>query len=417
MTRWPTLSALALLLAAAPAASCAGQDLSFGWDAGLSTRGAIADRTGEAELSARDIVSADLRLERAFPGGTLSLEAGADFIYAPQDVAALAPRSEAFLAYPAAFEAAWESAPGLASDPWFRIGLGRVGAREPSGLLLRDPDAPRPDQAMDGVVGQFRIGRLYASLGAGYLGLLDKRQNRVRATAADAADLSDPDRYWAPSRALAILRVEAERLFLGQDAGLFGIMQKDLAGGDGARDDWYVGAVARGPIAGRLRHSETAIVSISSPSGEAAYAGILSRTQLSYALPWKPLGEVRLAALWASGWGGSFPSLAGPAASLVYDVPPEDLVAVELGTDASLAPPPRGARLDAALALRALFVPSGRVASGYSFETDGSFLGVETELDILYEPIFGFVLDGRGGFMATPGGLRPRASLEARIRL
>jgi hypothetical protein len=410
-------AALALALALLPAAACAGQGLSFAWDLGISTSGEIADRGGGAELKSRDLVAADLRLEREFASGTLTLAAGADFAYAPQDLAAGAPRSEAFLAYPAAFEAAWESAPGLVSDPWFRIELGRVEAREPSGLLLRDPEAPRPDQAMDGLVAQLRLGGLYASVGAGYLGLLDKRQNRVRATAADAAELSVPDRYWAPPRALAIFRIEAERLFLGQDLGLLGIMQKDLREGTETRDDWYVGAVARGPVADRLRHSETAIVSISAPSGGSTYAGILSRAELSCALPWKPLGEARLAALWAGGWGGSFPGLAGPAASLVYDAPPRDLVAVELGADAALAPPPIGARLGASLALRALFVPLGGVESGYSFATAGSFLGVETELDLLYEPIYGFVLAARGGFLASPGGLLPRASLEARIEL
>jgi len=411
-------AATAVLLALAPAASCLAQGISFSWNAELTTSGSMIDRGGDAELSSRDLLDLGLGLRREAVKGTFAFELEGGLEYAPQDIASGAPRSEAFMIYPALVEASWESAPGLAADPMIRVGAGRVEASEPTGLFLFDPEAAHPAQLMDGLGLEFRRGKLYASLSAGYLGLLDKRLNRIRLSGVDEADLLDADRYWAPPRVLAILTVQAERLAFAQDAAFLCVWQKDFREDSEERlDSWYFGATARGPALPGLRHDEAVVVSIALPQGESSYAGMLARAKVAYDLPWGPFGEAWLGALWAGGFGGSFPSLAGPSESLAYDLTPEDLVKAELGADASLGVFPRGGRLDASLALRALFVPSGSVAQGYSFETAETYLGTELEAGLDYAPIFGLGIKMRAGILATPEAVHPCARLEGRITL
>ncbi len=407
-------AALAALLGAG---SIAAQGLAFDWDASVATSAFLADKGNDAELYSRDGLCLRASLDRRFAAGELAFMAEGAFAYAPQDVVAGAPRSDAFLLFPSALSASWESAQPLASDPWYRIAAGRIEAAEPSGLLFLDPDSLVPAQAMDGLEAELRLGRFYAALGSGYLGLLDKRQNRVRLSAGDEADLSDDGLYWAPRRLLAIARLEAEGL-LGQDLGLFGVFQKDFREAGQAFDSWYIGLAGRGRLVADLRHETAAIVSISLPSDAESGAGLLARALLAYDLPGAILGEARIAALWAGGFdGGAFPNLAGPAASLVYDVAPEDLFSIELGAEASLPAAPRGADLGAGLALRVLAAPGGTVAAGYAIDTLGPYLGIELEAALSYEPVAGFDIRARGGFLAADGDFLPKLGLEARVSL
>ncbi len=156
---------------------------------------------------------------------------------------------------------------------WFRAGLGRLALDEPAGLLLRDPDALVPAQLVDGVLLELRYGRFYGSLGAGYLGLLDKRLNRIRFTGQDTGELTDSSVYLAPPRGLAVLRLEADQLFAGQRAGFFSIWQKDFRAAGPTFDSWYFEMLVEGPLAQGLRHQGALVAAVAVPSGSAPGPG------------------------------------------------------------------------------------------------------------------------------------------------
>ncbi|HET6451107.1 MAG TPA: hypothetical protein VFI08_07330 [Spirochaetia bacterium] len=392
----------------------------FDWDAGLGSRGDFSDHGDGPVFDSRDSLSLAAGVSHGMGPGEMTYSVAGQLAYMPQDLAAGDPRTNEVLAYPSAVSVAWEMQPPGLRDPWMHAALGRMDAREPTGLLLEDPLAVHPAQLLDGALVEVRYLGFYFSAQAGYLGLLDKRVNRVRFTDADARELSDGPHYFAPPRGLAILRTEADHLLAGQSLGLFGIWQKDFRAETPRLDTWYAGLVVNGQILSWLRQATDVVVGISVPSAGSTGAGLLVSSLVAMKLPGDLLHEAWLSGLWASGRGGGlseFPALAGPAVSPAFDVPLQDIVKVELGADARLPVAPAGARLSPALTVCLLLVPSGTPAANYSFSLSGPFAGTEIALTLAYLPLDGFTVTARGAALITVSAVLPSVQLDTGVRL
>lgn len=392
----------------------------FDWEAGLETAAAFSDSGSGSVFGSRDRLTLSLRVTRGLWGGTLSAGIAGGLAYTPQEAGSGEPVSEALRVYPGPAGIAWESLPPWSVSPWFRASLGRIEAREPTNLLFYDPGALHPAQLMDGLEFEFRLRRFYAAAQTGYLGFLDRRLNRVLLSAADRAEYEDPSVYAAPRRLLSLVRLEAESPAFRQDAGIFGIWQKDFRPAPEGFDSWYFGLAVSGPVSGRVRHESCAVLSLSRPAAGGTGAGILAHVRAGYDLTGTPFTEAWFSALWASGGSGgleAFPELAGPPVSLLYAEPASDVVRLELGIRAEPAVPPGGARLDAGLAARLILVPSGVLQGAYSFAPSGAYAGTELELSLGYQPLPGLRFSSRAGALLTPEGPLPGLRISAEVQL
>jgi len=392
----------------------------FSWGADLATVNTLSDFGPGPEVDMLDSASVGFELEHGLGRGIMSYRLGGQIQYAPQRIAAGAPPLSALTGYPLETGLSYELPPPSLLGLWFRAALGRLGLEEPTGLLLEDPTAVYENQLVDGLLVEFRFHGFYGSLGAGYLGLLDRRVNRVRFTPQDDIELADTTHYFAPPRGLAVLRLEAEDLFAGQRFGLFGIGQKDFREAPPTFDSWYAGAVMSGPIALGFRHSTSMVVAAAVPSPGSPGAGLLLASELAYRLPGNILHEAWFSLLWASSGGGGladFPQLAGPPVSLGFAVPLSDIVRLELGIDATLAIPPAVTPLLLAFTSQLILKPSGQLPSGFSFKTAGPFVGTELGLSARYEPIEGLRFDARAGTLITLSGMLTSLRLEGRVTL
>jgi hypothetical protein len=424
--------ALRTFLALAAALACgvpaAAQPVVFEWEAALESTGTLIDHGVGPVMDSQDFLSASISLSHGLGPGTMTYTAGAGLLYIPQRLVPGEARIDSFLLYPSAASIAWDLEPTRLVDPWVHVVLGRVEATEPSGLLLENPYAPA--QLLDGLSFELRWKNLYAGLEAGYLGLLDKRVNRIIFTVQDALDLADTSHYGAPPRGLAILRLEADDLLAGQSVGLFGIWQKDFRQDTPQFDSWYIGTRVNGPIVPLLRQASALVVGIGVSSVESGGVGflpgispgvgLLASSQVAYKLPGTLLHEAWFSVLWASGPSGglqAFPALAGPPVSLAYTEPLSDIVKLELGADAVLPVTPVGAVFKPSLAVRLLLAPSGTVPSNLSFPFAGPYVGTEIETVLRYVPIRGFNVSAHAGGLIATQGILPCLRLDAGIQL
>ena len=412
---------LILLFFVLPLFDAAAQSpVTFRWDADLATVNTFSDPGSGPEVDMLDSASVGFTLDHRLGRGIMSYRLGGQVQYAPQRIASGSPTLSALTAYPLETGLSYELPPPSLIGLWFRGTLGRLGLEEPTGLLLEDPTAVHEAQLVDGLLVEFRFHGYYGSLGVGYLGLLDRRLNRVRFTPQDDLELSDSSQYFAPPRGLAVLRLEAEDLFAGQRFGLFSIGQKDFRDAPPTFDSWYIGTVVSGPIAFGFRHATSMVIGIAVPSPGQPGAGLLLASKLAYRLPGNVLHEAWFSLLWASSEAGGlaeFPQLAGPPVSLDFAVPLSDIVSIELGIDATLAVPPAVTPLRLAFTSKLLLEPSGQLPPGFSFRTSGPFVGTDLELSAQLEPIEGLRFDGRAGALITLSGMLPSLRLEGRVIL
>jgi hypothetical protein len=416
----PLLCSLLLSSAGGLDAQAAQAPLTFDWNASLQTIGNVADSGAGWSVDTQDAVSLGVELSHGAGPGLLSYLLTGEMQYTPQQITSGDPPITAFSAYPGVSGVFFELPSPRLVGLWFRAGLGRLALDEPAGLLLRDPDALVPAQLVDGLLVEFRYQGLYGSLGAGYLGLLEKRLNRVRFTAQDDLDLADRTVYFAPPRGLAVLRLEADNLFAGQRAGLFAIWQKDFRASGPTFDSWYFETLVEGPIASGFRHESALVAAVTVPSGSATGLGLLLDELIAYRLPVNFLHEAWFSVLWASGAGGSlaaFPALAGPSVSTGLQSALSDIVRLELGLDSAFSAAPAGATLSSSFAVRLLLRPSGQDVPGYSFSMSGAYVGTELELSARLKPVEGLTFRGQGGVLITSPAALPYLRLEAGVVL
>jgi len=408
-----------LLILAAPFAY-AQAPLTFGWGASLQTIGTIANAGVGPAIDSQDAFSLGLELASGAGQGLLSLRVSGQALYTPQQIVSNAPPLSALTGYPTVSAIIFELPPPRLVGWWIRASAGRLVLDEPTGLLLDNPNAIFPNQLADGLLFEARFQGFYGSVGAGYLGLLEKSLNRVRFTPQDEAELADSSVYFAPPRGMAVLRLEADNLFLGQKLGLFGIGQKDFRSGFSTFDSWYVGLLATGPVASAFRQESAFMAALAVPSDGSAGVGLLIREQLAWRVPVSFLHEAWFSMLWASSPGGAlvgFPALAGPPVADTFAAPLTDIVRLELGIDAALPAAPAGAVLTPAFTTRLLLRPSGAQAPGYTFSLAGQYVGTELELSAGLSPLDGVRVLARGGTLIASGVVLPYVRLEAGLSL
>jgi hypothetical protein len=392
----------------------------FDWNAGLRTIGMLSDPGTGIEGDWQDALSLDVELAHGAGRGLMTYRLAGQLQYTPQLIAPDALPITAITGFPTESGISFELPPKNLIGLWFRATLGRVALSDPSGLLFFDPDSFVPGQLVDGLLVEFRFQGFYAAAGAGYLGFLDKRLNRIRLTPQDENELVSSSFYYAPPRGLAIVRAEVENLFAGQRAGFFAVGQKDFRAETPTFDSWYIGAEVSGPIALGFRHESTLITAITVPSASTVGVGVLLDEVLAYRIPVSFLHEAWLSLLWASSDLGSlaaFPALAGPLVGGDLQEPLSDIARIELGIDASFPAAPAGAILTPALAGRLLFRPSGQAPAGYAQGLAGSYLGTEVELSAALEPVKGLRFRARGGTLIAPTDVMPYVRLDAGVSL
>ena len=390
--------------------------LTFGWDASLQTIGTVADSGTGASVDMQDALSVGFELSHGAGRGLLSYRLSGEVQYTPQQIAPGDQPIAALTGYPGVSGITFELPSQKLVGLWFRAGLGRLALDEPAGLLLNDPSALVPAQLVDGLLVEFRYGGFYGSLGAGYLGLLDKRLNRVRLTAQDTAELADSSVYFAPPRGLAVLRLEADELFAGQRAGFFGIWQKDFRAAVPTMDSWYFETLVEGPITSGFRHESALVAAVTVPSGSAPGLGLLISELVAYRLPVSFLHEAWFSVLWASSPGSTlagFPALAGPPVSTGLQAALSDIVRLELGLDSAFSAAPAGAALSSAFAARLLLRPSGAPIQGYTIAMPGPYVGTELELSARLEPVAGLHFRAWAGALIAWAAVLPYVRLEA----
>jgi len=412
---------LPLLLLALPAAVAAAQaQPTFGWGASLQTIGTLASAGAGPAIDSQDAFSLGFEVAHAAGRGLMSYSLSGQLRYAPQQIASGSPSVAAVTAYPTVSRITFELPPPRLIGLWLRASAGRIPLDEPTGLLLDNPTALYPSQLADGLMFEARFQGFYGSLGVGYLGLLDKRLNRILFTAQDEADLADSSIYFAPPRGLAVLRLETDNPFAGQRIGLFGIGQKDFRGGSSTFDSWYAGLQVSGPIAQGFRQESALVTGVAVPSAASAGVGLLIRELVAWRVPVSFLHEAWFSVLWASSPGGplaGFPALAGPPVSDSYSVGLSDIVRLELGIDAALPAAPASAVLLPAFTTRLLLRPSESQSPAYSFSLGGPYVGTELEVSAGLSPMDGIRLQARGGALIAATMILPYLRLEAGMSL
>lgn len=395
------------------------QPPTFEWEGSLKTQSDFYDYGEGLIVSMKDSLSFDLLLVHDLFGGEITYTLGTELFYAPQEDSSK-KLSDAFIPFPDNLAVSWEYIPEFISEPWIKTSLGRIEAKEPSGLLLRNRNALHPNQLIDGLDFEFRSNRFYIATEMGYLGLLDKRINRILLTQNDENESSNLNRYFAPRRSLVIIRTEAANLLIGQNFALFGIWQKDFRKDGPQFDSWYIGTKAAGELPYNLHYDTDFILSISVPSDSDTGAGILSSFNLVYGLPWRLFHETWFSLLWASGEGNhlkAFPALAGPDISPFFREPLSNVVKLSLGMDFNIPVPPKGAGLNPALELNMLFLPQGNESDEYLTLTAEPYLGTEILLSLEYLPIEGLSIGIQSGALFGTDNIVPGLQLEAKAEL
>lgn len=217
-------------------------------------------------------------------------------------------RQTTLTAYPGPTGVSIDLLPATWNGPRFGATLGRVEMRDPTGFVL--------SHLADGLTLALRWPRVYVGAEFGYIGLLDKYANNIRFSDSDIAELFDPSHYFAPPRALGVLRVDYND-FYRQDISAFGVTQIDLRSDGEPRSSWYGGLVGNGWIPGEASHTTFLIVGGTWPNVE---VGIMGGTEVIVSFDTVAPTEVAMELTYASGHGANlspFPALDSPLAGEV----------------------------------------------------------------------------------------------------
>jgi hypothetical protein len=415
----PTGAAVAAACLVALAAATPARAQLLGLDWGLSTRNdyQVIDVAGESELRSLDAFDAKFEAWQQAGPVTIRYLASGGFGVSPQRGRISASADREVIAYPGPSGVRISWPPRGAGEVLLALEGGRLALSDPTGLLFTDPRALSPAQLADGLRLEARFARTYAELEVGTTGLLDRDVNRVRMTASDARDAAEDG--LAPRRLLATMGIQTTAIG-SQNTGLYVVVQQDLRGGDDTLSSYYFGPIGEGALPAGIAWSSALIGAWSVDASGSVGPSILASVRLSHDIPLDILETGWLRVRWASSDGGglaAFPALAGPLAATVYREPLSDLVDVQLGADARLAVPPRGARIEPALSLSAIFAPSGRAAASSSITPNGAWAGAEATLGVRYliEDDFALQLDGAWHFI--DGEVRAATGLVMRITL
>ena len=411
----------ALMLLFLPVEPVFGQWLGLDW--GVETRHdyELVETDDAPELRSLDTLFLRLTGAQATEGPTPRYHLSRDVGYSLQLGRVSLDEGRELIAYPGPLgvEARWE--PHGRGGRWISARMGRLEITDTTGLLFVDSRALYPRQLVDGAGVGLRYPDWFATLEAGYTGLLDKDLNRLRLSAEDALEASDDGTYFGPPRVLAVANLQGDSLFWNQDAGLVTIVQEDLRGSEGDLSSYYLGPLVRGPLAGGFSHSQGLVAAYAnSADSEESGVGLLYFLDLDYQVPLEQLDVAWFALRYASSGGSAlvpFPVPAGPRVGSVLRRPLSDIIALQLGTEARYPVAPRGADIVPAVSTALFFVPSGSPAVEGGIEPSGSYGGFEVEISADYKIEENLSITGSAAWHFLRGAIRPAYRLLGRIAL
>ncbi len=374
---------------------------SFDWNVEIESALSGEDQSGAVEVRSDDAAVLRLSVEHSAGRGGLAYALAAAAYYSPQglNLGTSAFGGNEVVAGPVDLTVELDLPPRRYRGLHFSVAGGRLAFAEPSGLLLYNPEALVPAQRADGVRADFRYPRVYWSVGAGYLGLLDKRINRIRMSPPDGDDLLDPAVYTAPPRVLVVGVVEASSLFRRQDAGFTATAQFDARGGAEPVHTVYIGPTVGGPVIDGLRQRSSLILAVTPGADSGSAIALAGSHLLRYRIPVVIPANAWLRLEYTSGGSviGAFPALAGPA--------PTDTVVGEVGAHIRATGFPAAGLWAADLALRIISAPT----SGYE--------ATEIELGVTHRPLADVGVRVDGGATIGQAGVRPFFSVAAEMAL
>ncbi len=256
---------------------------------------------------------------------------------------------------------------------------------------------------LDGARWTGSLGSLGASAGLFYTGLLNKKSAEIVLTAADGADFLDADRFFAPSRLLAVLSAGPRRppAFLSR-LSVQAVGQFDLRGGSDTLHSQYLTLAAGIPAGDAFGFDLTAVLALAEPSG----ADLAVHAAGSVQVFWDPPGTLRdqayLGIRAATGADGGFPNVTALEQGRVFTPGPAGLASGRIGYKVR----PSDALAADAQAVGFLRFPDGGPADAdLDPGSDSAWLGAELYASLTWTPFSDLsVLAGAGIFLPASGG-------------
>jgi hypothetical protein len=426
----PSALFLLLFLTVAPLSA----QVSFTWDAHVATESVFeassnAEPPGQvdlpgASLDIRDVAELRMALHHGAGRGSMVYSLSGRALHVPLGGFQPEFTDRVILAYPAESGMRYELPPRRRNGMWFAAELGRVELTEPSGILFESPHAVETDQLADALVLEFRYPRMYWSVAAGYLGLVDKFASNVRLTQADHDALSNGARYGGANRGVAVTRVESTSLFWNQDLGGLFVGQVEFGDRSSFFDSWYFGPVVQGPIwsapgVGTFRHKSSAIFAVPVQSGVAGGTALLFDTSVTYAVPIDAPLIAGIGTRVVSGGNSlaAFPSLTSEGPEELIEIPAAGSVRIQLQSSGRFFATTEGRVLEPELRVAAHLIGSESVRAETEIETAGAYAGTSISARVLYRPIRGISLHARGGLFWGVDRLRPLGAVGIGVDL
>ncbi len=290
------------------------------------------------------------------------------------------------------------------------LGRSQVKLRPSVGTSLEFGRMPFADESgfvasglLDGARWTGSLGPLGASAGLFYTGLLNKKSAEIALSAADAADLLDADRFFAPSRLMAAFSAGFREppAFLSRLSAQ-AAAQFDLRGGADTLHSQYLTLSAGIPAGDAYGFEVTAAAALAEQSGSDMAFHAAGAVQAS----WDPPGALRdqayLGLRAASGGSGGFPNITALEQGSVFTPGPSGLASARIGYKARPSPV-----LSAdAQAIGFLRFPEGGPADAeLDPASDAAWLGAELYASLTWTPFSDLsVLAGAGMFLPASGG-------------
>ena len=290
------------------------------------------------------------------------------------------------------------------------LGRSQVKLRPSVGTSLEFGRMVVPDESgvvvsglQDGARWTGSLGPLGASAGLFYTGLLNKKTAEIAMTAADAAEILDPDRFFAPSRVVALLAAGPRQA----PAGLYRLTarlaaQFDLRGGSDALHSQYLTVDAAGRLGEAFSFEASATAALAEPSGADASFHAAGSGLVEWAPPGGPNDRVYLGLRAATGADSGFPNITSLEQGKVFTPGPSGLASARTGYRSRLSSV-LWADAQAVGFLR--FTGGGPADSDLDPASDAAWLGAELYGSLTWAPFSDLsVLAGAGVFLPASGG-------------
>jgi hypothetical protein len=319
--------------------------------------------------------------------------------------ALLGDTGELFLSGIAKLETGFQSATLLLD-----LGRSQVKLRPSPGTSWEFGRMPFSDETgfvasglLDGARWTGSLGSLGASAGLYFTGLLNKKSAEIVLSAADGADLLDPDRFFAPPRVLAVLSggLRNPPSFLSRLSAQ-AVGQFDLRGGSDTFHSQYLTLTAGIPAGDAFGFEVSAAAALAEPSGADLAVHAAGALQAAWDPPGALKDQAYLGLRAATGADGGFPNITALEQGRVFTPGPAGLASARLGYKAR---PSEVLAADVQAVGFLRFAEGGPEDAELDPGSDAAWLGAELYASLTWTPFSDLsVLAGTGLFLPASGG-------------